>query len=190
MRKRGREIPLARVAESETVGRGLRACEHPSCEQAGEYRAPRKRGENGGFYWFCLDHVRAYNASWDYFRGMSEAEIERFRRDAVIGHRPTWRLGSGPGTAMGRLPRDPFGFFARGGAEPGEDDRNGVSAARLRALAMLDLEPSVDLQQIKMRYKQLVKRFHPDATGGDTSAEERFKSINEAYNFLVSDGVS
>lgn len=37
-----------------------------------------------------------------------------------------------------------------------------------------------------MRYKQLVKRFHPDANGGDKAAEERFKEISEAYSYLKS----
>ncbi len=189
MRKRGRDIPLARIRTAEDAVNGARLCEQPGCEAAGEFRAPRRRAEDSGHYWFCLDHVRAYNASWDYFRGMSEAEIERFRKDAVIGHRPTWKLGSGPGAAMAGVPRDPFGFFGADAADPIPDERHGISSERLRALAALDLEPGVDLQRIKMRYKQLVKRFHPDANGGDTSAEERFKSINEAYTFLVSDGV-
>ena len=55
-----------------------------------------------------------------------------------------------------------------------------------RDLAELDLDETANLQDIKMRYKQLVKRFHPDANGGDKRAEERFKSINEAYRSLIS----
>ena len=56
-------------------------------------------------------------------------------------------------------------------------------------LAQLDLDETATLQDIKMRYKQLVKRFHPDANGGDKKAEERFKSINEAYTNLKSSGL-
>ncbi len=189
MRRRGRDIPLARLPEAEVSAPELRLCERAGCPEAGEYRAPRRRSEESGWYWFCLEHVRDYNKSWDYFQGMSEAEIERFRKDAVIGHRPTWKLGSGPGAAMANGTRDPFGFFAEDEAEPTPPERQGLSGETLRALAALDLEPGVDLQQIKMRYKQLVKRFHPDANGGDTSVEERFKAINEAYTFLKSDGV-
>ena len=55
-----------------------------------------------------------------------------------------------------------------------------------RDLAQLDLDETANLQEIKMRYKQLVKRFHPDANGGDKRAEERFKYINEAYSNLMS----
>ena len=34
---------------------------------------------------------------------------------------------------------------------------------------------------MKTRYKELAKRHHPDANGGDRDAEERLKTINLAY---------
>ena len=34
---------------------------------------------------------------------------------------------------------------------------------------------------VKTRYKELAKRHHPDANGGDKAAEERLKTINIAY---------
>jgi DnaJ-class molecular chaperone len=43
---------------------------------------------------------------------------------------------------------------------------------------------------VKARYKELVKRHHPDANGGDKSAEERFKTVSEAYRTLMSTLVS
>ena len=55
----------------------VRSCDHPGCEAGGDFRAPRSRLDLHRYYWFCLDHVRAYNAGWDYYRGMSQAEIER-----------------------------------------------------------------------------------------------------------------
>jgi curved DNA-binding protein CbpA len=48
----------------------------------------------------------------------------------------------------------------------------------------MDLEVGVTPEQIKARYKELVKLHHPDANGGDKAAEERLKSINQAYTFL------
>jgi curved DNA-binding protein CbpA len=49
---------------------------------------------------------------------------------------------------------------------------------------VLDLSLPVTLLEVKARYKQLVKRHHPDANGGDKAAEERLKIINEAYATL------
>ena len=51
-------------------------------------------------------------------------------------------------------------------------------------LKVLDLPPEVTLKELKARYKQLVKRHHPDLHGGDKKAEERLKLINEAYTYL------
>ena len=37
---------------------------------------------------------------------------------------------------------------------------------------------------IKARYKELVKRHHPDANGGDRSSEDKLREIIQAYNYL------
>jgi len=42
----------------------------------------------------------------------------------------------------------------------------------------------VTLHEVKARYKELVKRHHPDTNGGDKEAEERLKLINQAYTTL------
>ena len=52
------------------------------------------------------------------------------------------------------------------------------------ALDALELSAPVTAEDVKTRYIELVKRFHPDANGGDKTAEERLKSINEAYTTL------
>src|SRR5262249_29646421 len=71
-----------------------RGCDHPGCAGDGLYRAPRSRAELSAYYWFCLDHVREYNAAWNYYAGMSELEIEREIRNDTTWQRPTWPLGS------------------------------------------------------------------------------------------------
>jgi hypothetical protein len=186
--KRKRHIPLS-VCAVDIGGAELpRSCDHPSCVATGEYPAPRSKHTLRSYYWFCLEHVRAYNAAWDFFRDMNQAQIENFQRDAVTGHRPTWRFGTGFAKAATHGIQDPFELFAEGGGfSPGAEAeaRAPADPRQRRALAELNLDASANLQEIKMRYKQLVKRYHPDANGGDKSAEERFKSISEAYTFLL-----
>ncbi len=172
-------------------------CNYPGCECDGTFRAPRTRTKSDGFYWFCLDHVRAYNKAWDYFAGMTREQIEKFQRDVSTWHRPTWPLGSNPDLRNGLENMDDlFGMMGgaeakpAGGVENGHDGPAGVPPDQRRALETLNLEARVSLQQIKTRYKQLVKRFHPDANGGDPAAEERLKEINQAYEFLMSCGYS
>jgi DnaJ-class molecular chaperone len=47
---------------------------------------------------------------------------------------------------------------------------------------------SATREEIKARFKLLVKRHHPDANGGDRSAEDRLREIIQAYNYLKTAG--
>lgn len=178
-----------RLVEEE---RGYRVCDWPDCTAQGDFRAPRSRDELRSFFHFCLDHVRAYNQSWDFFKGMSRSEIEGYLREDVTWHRPTWRLGvrSGEAGSAWRW-QDPFGVFTTGGGTAGthgasEWDRPAARGGKTeKMLKVMELEPGVGRDQLKARYKELVKRHHPDLHGGDKKCEERLKLINEAYTYLL-----
>ena len=161
-----------------------RICDRPGCAAAGEYRAPRSRATLDAFYWFCLDHVREYNAAWNYYAGMSEKEIEAEIRNDTVWQRPTWPLGSRHGTNGPHI-RDDFGFVGNGaGAEASHDRARRPPTAEEAALLIFEIEPPFTLVRLKARYKELVKLHHPDAHGGDKAAEERLKIINQAYSTL------
>ncbi len=161
-----------------------RACDWPGCAESGIYPAPRSRRELRRHYWFCLEHVRAYNSSWNYYSGMTEAEVEADIRFDTVWQRPTWRLHPATGVKGVHAAHvsDGFGFFV------GDDDRprHQPVTAEERALLVLELRPPVTVAIVKARYKDLVKRHHPDANGGDKDCEERFKAINEAYRTVLS----
>jgi hypothetical protein len=169
------------------AGSEPRLCDHPDCREAADFRAPRDRDTLNEYFWFCLEHVRAYNAGWDFFRGMPPAEIERWRRADVVGGRPSWPLGArGPRYYQfgSEDLRDAVRRFFAGGAE--EAPKRRILTPEEEALAVLDLEPSATPAEIKAQYKKLAKRHHPDANGGDKAAEDRLKVINQAYTFLKS----
>ena len=52
----------------------------------------------------------------------------------------------------------------------------------------LDLEAGAERADIKARFKELVKRHHPDANGGDRGSEDKLREIIQAYNYLKSAG--
>jgi hypothetical protein len=173
-----------------------RRCDMPDCACAGDYRAPKSRDQLTDYFWFCLDHVRAYNAAWDYYAGMSTAEIEAELRADTIWHRPTWPVGGRHGAPRdARRPRDErqyrfrdtFGLFDdlfTPGAGADTTRRHRPPQPQAKALALFDLAAPVSFEEVRARYKELVKQHHPDANGGDKAAEERLKLINEAYVIL------
>jgi hypothetical protein len=173
-----------------------RRCDHAGCKGPGDYRAPKSRRQLRDYYYFCFEHVQAYNKAWNYHAGMSAEEIEQHLHAAVLGERPLWPLGVRGNQIWGngRRFRDPFdarfGFFdEQDHAEGARRERPEMHArpATLedQALATLGLTGPADIATIKQHYKRLVKRYHPDANGGgNQAAEEQLKRINEAYAIL------
>jgi hypothetical protein len=185
-RKSRATVPLP-IYGGEHADENVRQCEWPKCLDKGEFRAPHSRDELNVFRWFCINHVRKYNKSWNYYDGMSEVEVvEDVRRDTVW-NRPTWQLGTKLGPDAFDKSDDPFGLFTNGA--PGTEDTPPcppISHEEERAYRTLELEYPVSADDVKSRYKSLVKEHHPDANKGTKASEERLKVINEAYSVLRS----
>jgi len=180
-------------------------CDWKGCGKPAPHRAPKGRGRDGEYFHFCVDHVRQYNASYNYFDGMSDAEVNDFRKDALTGHRPTWKVGAnawahgtresmsnGHRAASGAKQHDPQNFFAwrakKVREEPPEARRQ-LKPLEKRALEQLHLGERATKEEIKARFKELVKRHHPDANGGDTRSEDTLREIIQAYNYLKQAGM-
>lgn len=159
-----------------------RCCDMPSCTAAGGYRAPKSRTSLSEYHWFCLEHVRAYNASWDFYKGMTPAQIEAQTRSDTGWQRPTWPLGSlGKQAAIDEaMVRDPFNILHAQRA-PSRPSPAAIPAEVRESMHTLGLDWPASIDVVKARYKELAKRHHPDANGGDRASEERLKTINIAY---------
>ncbi len=183
MRRPGRKIAPDPVDD----GTPARLCEQPGCGEPGLFRAPRDRTLRE-FHWFCLPHVRAYNAAWDYYKGMGPNEIEQALRADSSWQRPSWPLGrlGGAGRFDPELLRDPFSVLGQEAptARRRPREENQAPPELRAALDLLGLSWPIDQVDLRSRYKDLAKRHHPDATGGDRSAEEKLKDINRAYSLL------
>jgi hypothetical protein len=186
--------PLASHQTSLSVnplGPSLGGCHHPDCPEAGLYRAPKSRQRLNEYYWFCLAHVREYNSAWDYCAGFGAADIEAMVRAAACWERPTWRLGHRPAARLDAAMAAFAAAFGDSASERPRDNRSqqqrrqsGLDKAEAAALAVFGLDRTATPTEIKACYKRLVKRYHPDANGGDKGAEERLKVINQAYSSL------
>jgi len=175
---------------------GPQCCAWKGCADTGEYRAPADRSLTS-YVMLCLEHVRAYNAKWNFHAGLSTEEMELEIRSAATWDRPTWKLGAlGAKLRTGNVHiHDPFGFTAGTEFDPrGKEHRQEKAdaahpnaappAARSKALKILELTAPITMETLKKRYKILVKQYHPDANGGSAEAETRMKVINEAYQTL------
>lgn len=208
---KGLEDPPSAQKPQAKARSSAQPCEWEGCGEAGTHRAPRgvnPDGLNGKverpYRLFCAAHVREFNHNYDYFQGMTDAQVAQFQRDALTGHRPTWGLGvnaaSMPGgdrigaRLRGKRPvfKDGFGLFEDAGGparpDPAAQARRAPRTLERQALDTLGLDETASLNQIKSRYKELVKRHHPDANGGDRSAEERLRKVIQAYDYLRKSG--
>jgi len=170
-------------------------CEWPGCAFEATHRAPKGRMREREYWRFCVDHAREYNHSYNYFAGMSEDAVARYQKDAVTGHRPTWKMGFNGGVDGLRAAQsatDPFdmarefGPGARPRADRPAPEARTIRNAERKAFDTLGLEIDAAASEIKARFKELVKRHHPDANGGDRSLEDRLREIIQAYDYLKS----
>ncbi|GIX13118.1 MAG: molecular chaperone DnaJ [Paracoccaceae bacterium] len=185
------------------VAARARPCDHPGCDGKGLYRAPRAPNELDRFWWFCLEHVREYNRSWNFFRELSEEEFARLVESDRLWGRPTWRLGAAqgrPGAAPGwahaegaawrRLgfddPLELLGDRATRGGDPEatRPPRRRLPPSERRALDILGANDQMTRGEIRALYKSLVKQLHPDQNGGGRGEEERLRAVLWAWEQL------
>ena len=180
-------------------------CDWEGCEAAGTHPAPKGRGREGQFHHFCIDHVRLYNKSYNYFSGMGDEAVADYLKDSITGHRPTWGMGLNPDGATGRSrgPEDfevPKNWSRRSGdprlqfgrmrfRAPRPEPVRRVKPLERRALETLGLSETATAEEIRVRYKELVKLHHPDTNGGDRSSEGRLQEILQAHRLLKNAGL-
>jgi len=175
------------------------ACEWVGCKERGTHRAPKGRGRENEYWHFCLAHVRDYNQKYNFFAGMKDDDVLAYQKDAITGHRPTWKMGTGQRASAAELggAGDPLGIIreingrAGGASRPDPDHKPKQRIVRnveRKALETLGLDAGATPVEVKSRFKALVKRHHPDANGGDKSSEDRLVEVIQAYNYLKTVG--
>ena len=186
----GIRVKPSKDRRPKTAGPG---CEWHGCKEKATHRAPKGRNRENEHWRYCLAHVREYNQSYNFFAGMNDSAVMAYQKDALTGHRPTWKMGTGKGAVRPDVGStgDTFGLFSEGlraeqqqRAETARPIRN----AERKALDTLGLDVGATTVEVKAKFKDLVKRHHPDATGGDRSTEDRLVEIIQAYNYLKSIG--
>jgi len=178
-----------------------RACAVDGCEEAGEFRAPAGRDADHvadgppRWRWLCLDHVREFNAGYNFFAGMSADEISDAQRPYAGWERETRAFSSnaaspGPRWADFADPLDAIGAGFRKKMDEARTelgmrkDGKPLSSEDRQALRTMDLAIDADRKSLRMRYTELVRRYHPDQNGGDRSHEKALQDVIAAYTHL------
>ncbi|MCH4152536.1 MAG: J domain-containing protein [Sphingobium sp.] len=174
-------------------------CAIEGCPCPGEFRAPATRDAPADrppqWRWLCLDHVREFNAGYNFFSGMSADEIAEAQRPYAGWERETRAFSSnahapGPKWADFADPLDAIGagYRQKMDAMRAEmalrKDGKALSPEDRKAMKTLDLAVDADRKALRERYTALVRRYHPDHNGGDRSHEKALQDVIAAYTHL------
>ncbi len=160
-------------------------CDWENCKNVGSYKAPIEKDNSRNYRLLCLEHIKIFNKSWNYFENMSNEEIEYFIKSDLTWHKLTKSFSSSENffnILWNNALSDKFNIFNK------EDSftiqKKKLSEKDKDAFRRMDLEFSADWNTIQKKVKTLVKKFHPDKHGGNRQYEDKLKKITLAYSHL------
>jgi hypothetical protein len=153
-------------------------CDHPGCNKAGEYRAPKDRNLKE-YYWFCLEHVQEYNSKWNYYGDESFVEDEEALRQK-------FKFSSHIKYNFGFDFNNSYDFFDKFSYTKASENIRLTSDER-KCLQLMELSyDDLNADSLKKAYKKAVKKYHPDTNKADKTLEDKFKTLSTAYKSLLS----
>ena len=161
-------------------------CDWNNCNNVGEYKAPIERDNSKKYRLLCLKHIKEFNKNWNYFENMDDSEIVDFIKADMTWHKPTQNFSA----------QDNFFKILWNNALKEDLNKNGIdknhakiaqlnfSNKDLKAFDILGLDVTINWENIRSKFKKLVKKFHPDMNSGNRKFEEKLKVITLAYTQL------
>ena len=157
-----------------------RSCYNPDCKELGLYPAPKSKENLREYLYFCINCIREFNKSWNYFEGLNEQELEIEIRKSTTWNRPSWKFGTK------NLNYDFEKAFRQFNEQKKLDVNNNVSKKIKDAFNLLDLDLNSTQDEIKRRYKNLAKKWHPDVQQNETNHNKnKFIDITNAYKTIL-----
>ncbi|WP_320198874.1 J domain-containing protein [Agrobacterium sp. rho-13.3] len=172
-------------------------CQWDGCDKPGPHRAPVGREAEGLYLFFCLEHVKEYNKGYNFTTGLSSDDIARYQREAITGGRPTWGSGVNQSTEI------PIPSTARSGsaktlnarktaaqrqAQKADFEKRKLKVLEAKAFETLGLTQDATPEEIRTRYKERLKTYHPDVNQGDRASEDQLRASIEAHKILKLNG--
>lgn len=186
VRSAKKKNPRGRRAATGASETSVRVCDKDGCEEAGKFRAPKAPDVLDDYFWFCQEHVREYNNTWNFFEGTTEAELNAQRSKDKVWERETKPLGDPEARAWARLGiEDPHQVLGANATQnPGRSAKTGrrLPPTERRAIEILEAKDDWSKADIRKSYKKLIKVLHPDMNGGDRSQEEQLQEVRWAWD--------
>ena len=161
-------------------------CDWENCKEIGIYKAPVEKDNSKKFRLLCLEHIKIFNKNWNYFENMNDQEIEFFIKSDLTWHKSTKKFGSSENffnilwnNALNEnLDQNSFDKINSKSLNFNFTDKD------LKAFDILGLDVTRNWENIRSKFKKLVKKFHPDMNAGNKKFEEKLKIITLAYTQL------
>ena len=161
-------------------------CDWNKCNKSGEYKAPVERDNSKKYRLLCLEHIKEFNKNWNYFNGMNDQQIYNFIKSDTTWHKPTQSFGSVDNFFKVLWNNTLKNDSQNNEIDPSFDnmrqfrfDQNDIKSFRI-----LGLNVGVKWSNVQKKFKNLVKKFHPDMNSGDKKFEDKLKNITLAYTQL------
>ena len=148
-------------------------CEWSKCKKIGVYKAPVEKDNSKKFRLLCLEHIKVFNKSWNYFSDMNDREIEDFIKSDLTWHKPTKSFGSSENffrILWVNALDDKSSIFKNSVFK--NFNRSKLSDKDKDALKILGLKNETNWSDIQKRFKMLVKKYHPDKNQGSKKYED------------------
>ena len=160
-------------------------CDWSKCNKIGMYKAPIEKDNSKKFRLLCLEHIKEFNKSWNYFADMNNEEIENFVKSDLTWHKPTKSFGSSENFFrilwLNALD-EKTGIFIN--SDSRKFEKSNLTVKDKEALKILGLKSDTNWSDIQKKFKILVKKYHPDKNRGSKKYEDILKKITLAYSQL------
>ena len=158
-----------------------RICSNPKCNELGVYPAPKSRDQLREYLYFCINCIREFNKSWNYFEGLNEQELEVEIRKSVTWDRPSWKFGT---KSINYDFEKAFNTFENNKITR---EKKILNKKLEDALRVLGLSHEASIKEVKTKYKFLAKKWHPDVQNENQSKinKDKFIDITNAYKIIL-----
>tara|TARA_Y100000589_G_C26905415_1_gene528044 strand:+ start:21 stop:437 length:417 start_codon:yes stop_codon:yes gene_type:complete len=133
--------------------------------------------------------VKEYNKRWNFFAGKTQSQIYDYQKNDFFIGRPTRPFSRGVNSKI-KFEFD-YSFDNENLNFKKRNDKSNVYKGKRfseeikKCLKIFDLKDDFSEKDLKKRYKELVKKYHPDLNKNYLKKDKNIKEINKSYSRLV-----